>query len=374
MRINAINSINFESSKRNRNVKREQIKSELSNSYDETDLNMQPGAQNHIKIDKNLRKYYNNPEGNFQFKHESPIKKGLRNAAATAMIAGGGLGTMAVLPSCHDSDVDILMQNQHTDNIYLDYYPFNPKKDTIYITRPDTIYTEKYDTITNNVIDTLYLDRLDTIFIPKNLNPPAGDSIRNHLDSLDTDIDGDGNIPLAILLYDEYNQTAHKLLLDADATSNSQIVMVDERRDYSDTDSENPDPQVSYVRVRFSVSPESGSEGLYVQYDKLRPGVDPNKGHFEEIEWIPKGSALQTLNGNKVTIKTFDENDQLIKYGEYLKGDKKSSLYFDMLLGNTDPVETLRRRYTQVSSQWVSAKEEDNYDNFVVRREAPIEE
>lgn len=365
MQLGAINSINFESSKnRYRKEKKERIAQEETQKYSNkaVNLNSQPNSYKPIKVnldnvDKDLRKYYDNEDGTFQVKPEGKVHRGARRAATAAVIAGTLLGGSAALSSC-DKDPTIyeipdLPPIIH--NHFIKFYVICPKPDTIIVR----------DTITHEVIDTVYVNNTDTVYLKKGLNPPAGDSIRTHLDSLKTDIKGEGNVPLSIMLYDEYMQTAHKMLLDGDNSTDEQIVMINERNDYSKTDKENPDPEKSFIRTKFSVAK---NRGLYVRYEKLRPWVDPDKKQFEEADWEYAGEAMQTLHGNKVTIQSFDENGQLVKTGEYLKGDKNSSIFFDMLVGDMDAPETVRRRYTQVSSQWTTGDEYANRNNPVVEK------
>lgn len=367
MQIGSINTLNFEAGRHKQTHKNKKHTPNQTASYQmkstQTNLNNQPSYRplNLENVDTKLRKYYNNPDGTFQITPESRAKRSLRNATTAAMIAGSLVGGGMALQSCEPDttiyEIPDLPPIIH--NHYINFYVINPKPDTVVVR----------DTVTNNVIDTVFVDRTDTVFVKEGLNPSAGDSIYNHLDSLGTDIDGEGNIPLSIMMYDEYMQTAHKMLLDGDASTNEQLVMIDERSDYSETDASNPEPKKSYVRAKFSVAE---GKGLYVQYEKLRPGVDPNKKKFEPADWVYSGEALQTLHGNKVTIQTYDKNGELVKTGEYLKGDKESSIFFDMLLANTDPTETVRRRYTQVSSQWTTGDEYANRNNPIVQK--PVEE
>lgn len=369
MQINAINTLNFESNK-NKHVKKRTGYTPVNTNPHRprrkpVNLDNQPYYRplNLSNVDPQLRKYYNNDEGTFQIHPESRAKRGLRHAATAAMLtgalAGGGMAMQSCEPDTTIYEIPDLPPVIH--NHFIKFYVVCPKPDTIVIR----------DTITNEIIDTVFVEKNDTVFLKQGLNPPVGDSIRNHLDSLGTDINGEGNVPLSIMMYDEYMQTAHKMLLDGDASTDEQIVMIDQRSDYSETDAENPDPEISYVRAKFSVAE---GKGVYVQYEKLRPGVDPNKKHFEPADWVYSGEAVQTLHGNKVTIQMFDENGELKKAGEYLKGDKNSSIFYDMILGNTDPVQTVRRRYTQISSQWTTGDEYANRNNPVVEKPVEIEE
>lgn len=369
MQIGSINTLNFEANKHKQTHRHKKHTPTQMNSYQmlpkQTNLNNQPSYRplNLENVDTKLRKYYNNPEGSFQVHPESKAKRGLRHATTAAMIAGSLVGGGMALQSCEPDttiyEIPDLPPIIH--NHFIDFYIVCPKPDTVVVR----------DTITNEIIDTVYVNKTDTVYIKKGLDPEVGDSIYDHLDSLDTDIEGEGNIPLSIMMYDEYMQTAHKMLLDGDASTDEQLVMIDERSDYSETDASNPDPQKSYVRAKFSVAK---NRGIYVQYEKLRPGVNPNKEKFEPADWVYSGEAIQTLHGNKVTIQTFDEDGKLVKTGEYLKGDKESSIFFDMLLANTNPTETVRRRYTQVSSQWTTGDEYANRNNPIVQKPIKIEE
>lgn len=366
MQVGAINSFNFEGRKHKNVKKREGYKPVNTNPHKphkkQINLNDQPSYRpiNLNNVDPHLKKYYNNEEGTFQIHPESKVKNGLRRGMTAAMITGALAGGAAIQSCDPDTTIyEIPDLPPIIHNHFINFYVINPKPDTIVV----------HDTITNEIIDTVFVDKTDTLYIKQGLNPPVGDSIRTHLDSLKTEINGEGNVPLSIMMYDEYMQTAHKMLLDGDASTDEQLVMIDERSDYSETDASNPDPKKSYVRAKFSVAQ---GKGVYVQYEKLRPGVDPDKNKFEPADWVYSGEAMQTLHGNKVTIQTFDENGDLVKTGEYLKGDKDSSIFFDMLLGNTDPVETVRRRYTQVSSQWTKGDEYTNRNNPIVQK--PVEE
>lgn len=367
MQLGAINSINFESAKnRYRHEKKQRMSQEDTQQYSQrpVNLNSQPNSYRPIKVNLdniNDNIYYEEDANNSA--KESKFARQTRRAIAGGAIATSLLIGGAGVTSCDKDPTVYQLPDLPPINHYhkLKFYIICPKPDTIVIR----------DTITKEVIDSIFIEKIDTLFLKEGLNPPAGDSIRTHLDSLGTNIKGEGNVPLSIMMYDEYMQTAHKMLLDGDNSTDERIVMIDKRSDYSKTDKNNPDPEVSYIRSTFTVAK---GKGLHVKHDKLRPWVNPDKKEFEEADWEYKGESIQTLHGNTVVIQQFDKNGDLVRYGDYKKGDKDSSIFYDMLVGDLDNIETVRRRYTQVSSQWATGDEYANRNNPYVEKPVLEEE
>lgn len=326
MQINAINTVNFESAK---------------NRYRKQHKHQQQNAERlNQGIDLNDMPAYKPVRKSNKFRNTT-----MALAAATAMSASTG----ALMNSCTvgDDEFNINIDSNTDINANIKLYPITPPK-------PDTIYIR--DTINNIVIDTVVVK--DTVLVKEDFDSEPIDTINKNIDSLDIDTIGKGDIPYMITAYDPWNLAAHKLKLDIDASSKKEMVYVDEIKNYYE-DKNNPKTQ--FRRIKFSVDK---GRGLTVKREL--PISDNGVKPQGEWGWKEDSKLIQTNLPGKIRIAKYNSNGSLEEVGNYKRGDKASSVFFNFILDNG---EIGTHRFEQMKAFYCDPSAEANFGKPYVEKE-----
>ena len=237
--------------------------------------------------------------------------KAMRNMALGILAA---LGASSMVVSC-DKDPDFVFNHESNTEVNVNLRPCPVDPDTIIIEKPipgDTIH----DTITVVLPG-------DTTYLKPNYESEVADSLIAHGKNLDFDFEGEGDIPVRITVFDQWNSTAHDLLMDGDASSKEKMVFIDRAQDYS-KDSQNP--EIKYNRVEYSIDKGRGVAGEF--YKAPIVGVKPSSA----IEWIELAKICTTnLQNGKTTISEYDNNMDLKQIGYLEKSNEPNISFYENL-------------------------------------------
>ncbi len=233
--------------------------------------------------------------------------RAMRNLAL-GMLAALGASSMAV--SC-DDDPDFVFNHESDTEVNVNLRPCPVDPDTIVIEKPIP-----GDTVRDSIIVVL---PGDTTYLKPNYKSEVADSLKAHGENLGFEFEGEGNIPVRITAFDQWNSTAHDLVFDGKASSEEKMVFIDRAQDYS----EDPNnPQVKYNRVEYSVDYGRGVAGEISKAPVV--GVKPSS----PIEWqeVAKVCSTNMQNGENL-ISEYDENLNLTPIG-YLERSTDEGISF----------------------------------------------
>lgn len=227
--------------------------------------------------------------------------KAMRNMAL-GILATLGASSMAI--SC-DDDPDFSFKDESYTEVNVNLHPHPVKPDTIIIEKPipgDTVR----DTITVVLPG-------DTTYIKPNYQSQVADSLVAHGKNLGFDFEGEGNVPVRIHAFDQWNSTDHDLVFDGKASSEEKMVFIDRAQDFSE-DSENP--TIKYNRIEYSVDEGRGVAGEISKAPVV--GVKPSSA----IEWIEVANVCATNNNDgTISLAQYDDNRNLTPVGYLEKED-----------------------------------------------------
>ena len=227
--------------------------------------------------------------------------KAMRNMALGILAT---LGASSMVVSC-DDDPDFSFKDESYTEVNVNLHPHPVKPDTIIIEKPipgDTVR----DTITVVLPG-------DTTYIKPNYQSQVADSLVAHGKNLGFDFEGEGNVPVRIHAFDQWNSTDHDLVFDGKASSEEKMVFIDRAQDFSE-DSENP--TIKYNRIEYSVDEGRGVAGEISKAPVV--GVKPSSA----IEWIEVANVCATNNNDgTISLAQYDDNRNLTPVGYLEKED-----------------------------------------------------
>ncbi len=259
------------------------------------------GNTQKTKKENSVSKPQNTPAKQQNVVMSKDAAKAMRNMAL-GILAALSAGSMAV--SC-DDDPNFSYNNESYTEVNVNLHPHPVKPDTITIEKPvpgDTVR----DTIT------IVLPG-DTAFLKPNYKSQVADSLVAHGKNLGFDFEGEGNIPVRIHAFDQWNSTDHDLVFDGKASSEEKMVFIDRAQDYS----EDPNnPQVKYNRIEYSVDEGRGVAGEISKAPVV--GIKPSSA----IEWIGVAKVCGTNNNDgTISLAEYDDNRNLTPIGYLEKED-----------------------------------------------------
>ena len=296
--------------------------------------------------------------------------KALRNYAMATIAALGLSAAVPTLTSCEQNpDIDF----SHTDDlkVKVDYHPLpldpetlivyqdRPVHDTIWQTKTDTItkdsivyvkipeYINNTDTVWQTKTDTITKDSIvyvdvpvylpgdtirdtitvikpgDTVYLEPDYKSEAADSLIAHCENLGFKFDGEGNVPVRINAFDQWNATNHDLVFDGKASSEEKMVFIDEAKDYS-KDSKNP--EIRYNRIEFY--PDYGKGLTSHIFKSPVAGVKPTSA----AAWIEAAKTCNTnFKNGFIGIARYESDGSLKQIGTYEKSKESDVDFYDNL-------------------------------------------
>ena len=221
------------------------------------------------------------------------------------------LAATGAMTSCENDDPDFVFNHESDTHVQVTFRPQPVKPDTIHVVVPgknDTIFVE--------------LPK-DTVYMQPTYKSEVADSLIAHGKNLGFKFDGEGNIPVRINQFDQWNSTNHDMILDGKASSEEKMVFIDQAKDYS-KDAENP--EIRYNRVEFSID---RLRGVGTEIKKAPyVGVKPTSA----LEWRDAAKVcLTNMKNGFTTISKYDDNNVLFPIGNLEKSKEQDVDFYENL-------------------------------------------
>lgn len=233
---------------------------------------------------------------------------------------------------------DTIVLPGKTDTIFV------PKVDTVFIPKTDTVYIPKNDTIIQH--DTIqypiYIPG-DTVYIPRKYDSEVFDIMKDMMEEVGIETEGQGDIITRMIAKDEWNNAVN--VYDLKGKKSSEEKPAYDRTTYNWDDEEEaivPGKNMTYGELDISKSKDGG---LYLEH-KVPRGDASQKPTTADGYRLDKETTL--TKGNGVLLRRDITNGQDVDKGSIRPGDQQQSVFFYEPYGSM-PGEELIWRWSDIA-------------------------
>ena len=245
---------------------------------------------------------------------------------------------------------DTLYLPGQNDTIYI------PKVDTVFVPKVDTVYIPKTDTIVKH--DTIPYPVIipgDTVYIRRKYDSEVFDIMKDMMEEVGINPEGNGDIITRIIGKDEWNNALN--VYDLKGKKSSERTPVYDRTTYGWDDEEEaivPGKNMTYGELSIS---KSQNGGLYLEH-KVPRGSASQKPETADGYRLDKETTL--TKGTGMLLRRDITGGQDIDKGSIRPGDEPKSVFFFEPYGHM-PGEELMWRWSDIAVK-LKKKPEDEQD------------